>query len=199
MKLSAFILIAFFFVIPRHNCYFQDYSELGATKNPVTTSLNIFQILNLRFPQDQKTSTFKVTIERKVKGANCTQGYILVNDEVIAYTLELPDKNNESYISSIPKDTYSANIRTDGDKGWRIELNDVPDRPHIEIHVGNYTRDTEGCILIGKDVNLNSCTVSSSKEAMSLLQDKFNKFTTDLILGAGNVGPINIQVEIAGI
>jgi len=29
---------------------------------------------------------------------------------------------------------------------------DVPGRTHIQIHKGNYTRNTQGCILVGKSI-----------------------------------------------
>ena len=31
-------------------------------------------------------------------------------------------------------------------------LYDVPDRSYIQIHAGNYTRDVEGCILVGNSI-----------------------------------------------
>lgn len=144
---------------------------------------------------------FKISIDRKVKGASCTQGYILINGVVIAYSLELPDVNNQDYISSIPKGTYDAKIRTDGAKGWRIELQDVPSRENVQIHVGNFTSEIEGCILIGTKVDLDNCNVTNTyrHEAMKKLQNKFNEFTTDLILNQGSTSPINIEVEISGI
>jgi hypothetical protein len=144
---------------------------------------------------------FKITIDRKIQGASCSQGYILVNNTVIAYTLELIEINNKNYISSIPKDTYSAFIRTDGRKGWRIELKDVPNRQNVQIHIGNFTSQIEGCILIGTIVDIDHCTVLNNykHEAMKKLEDKFNQFTRDLILNQINTNTIEIQVEITGI
>ncbi len=142
---------------------------------------------------------FKITIDRKIKGVSCTQGYLLVNDSPIAYCLELPDKDNDNYISSIPKETYSATIRTDGPKGWRIALLDVPNRENIQIHVGNYTSDITGCIVPGKKISLDDCSVSDSRPAMQDLEIAFNAFTKDLILNQGSTSPIDIQVEITGL
>lgn len=144
---------------------------------------------------------FSIRIERKIKSDSCTQGYIVINDKVIAYSLELPDKDNQQYISSIPKGTYSANIRTDGSLGWRVELQDVPGRDNVQIHVGNYTRQIKGCILIGTNVDIDHCNVTNNyrHEAMLLLQKAFNDFTKDLILNKGSREPVKIEVEIAGI
>lgn len=147
------------------------------------------------------SSKFKITIDRKISSASCTQGYILVNNEVIAYTLELPDFANKDYISSIPKDAYTGIIRTDGPKGWRVELLDVPSRENIQIHIGNFTSQIEGCILIGTKVDIDNCSVLNNykAEAIKKLQDMFNKFTTKLILEEGKTDPIEIEVEITGI
>lgn len=144
---------------------------------------------------------FNITIDRKIKGNECTQGYFLINGKPIAYTLELPDKDNEEYVSSIPKGSYDAKIRTDGNLGWRIELLDVPDRENVEIHVGNFTRQIEGCILIGTKVDIKNCNVTNSykHEAIEKLQSKFNEFTRELILDQGSIEPISIQVDITGI
>ncbi|PTX14706.1 hypothetical protein C8N40_110135 [Pontibacter mucosus] len=146
-------------------------------------------------------AVFRINIDRKVSGNGCTQGYILVNDEVISYSLELPDLDNINYISSIPKGTYSAKIRTDGSKGWRIELENVPNRKNIQIHVGNYTRQILGCILIGTKVSLENCTVTNNykHEAMKNLQNKFNQFTENLKLGESPASPVMIEVKISGI
>ena len=42
---------------------------------------------------------------------------------------------------------YELNIMTDGDPGCQIEVVDVPNRPNIEIHVGNFTSDMEGFLV----------------------------------------------------
>ena len=88
-------------------------------------------------------------------------------------TLELPDRDNQKEVSCIPAGSY------DGVKRWskkyknHFMLLDVPDREGILIHVGNYPRDTRGCILVGTDVrdidNDNRPEVVNSKTAMERL------------------------------
>lgn len=43
--------------------------------------------------------------------------------------------------------THSPNLHYD-----TLELQDVPNRENIRIHIGNYPSDTLGCILVGVDI-----------------------------------------------
>jgi hypothetical protein len=77
-------------------------------------------------------------------------------------TLELPYRNDITDISSIRPGTYQGAVRSDGHLGWRIELN-VPTRRNIQIHPGNTTDDTTGCILVG-DRSSQPCFVGNSQK-----------------------------------
>ena len=67
-------------------------------------------------------------------------------------TLELPWKDNESYISCVPAGDYEASKYNSYKHGEVVLLKDVPNRTYIEIHAGNYTRDVQGCILVGDSI-----------------------------------------------
>ena len=58
-------------------------------------------------------------------------------------------------------------------------LLDVPGRSKILIHAGNFPRDTEGCILVGKDFkDLNGdnvMDVSTSRVALDEILELVNK------------------------
>src|SRR5579862_5908752 len=117
---------------------------------------------------------FKITIYREYPGHNCTPGYLAVNDQIIVYTLERPWADNQNNISSIPAGLYDAFLRYDHDDHWRIELLNVPNRDHIEIHVGNTIDDTTGCILVGSGVSAsNPCLLTGSATAYSKLMNAF--------------------------
>jgi hypothetical protein len=89
------------------------------------------------------------------------------------YTLELPYADNLNDLSSIPPGNYPAFIRTDGHRGWRLELRNVPHRRHIQIHKGNTTNDILGCILVG--TTKGSLAVYNSKRAMDLLKKEIEQ------------------------
>lgn len=71
-------------------------------------------------------------------------------------TLELPWKENQRRISCIPEGGYLCKLakgrKTSG--GLYISLTyevlNIPNRDGVLFHVGNTTRDSEGCILIGE-------------------------------------------------
>lgn len=80
----------------------------------------------------------------------------IVNDkgQRLCNTLELPWLGNRRSVSCIPAGTYTAHRRFSPKHGYDVfELQGVPDRDHIEIHIGNYVSgpqvDSEGCILVG--------------------------------------------------
>jgi hypothetical protein len=87
--------------------------------------------------------------------------------------LELPWKDNANNISCIPVGSYQGTIRTDGNKGWRIELVSVPDRTNVQLHVGNYTTDILGCILLGMELSLNEIKGGTSNPARLALKQAY--------------------------
>ena len=120
---------------------------------------------------ESEASEFKIEIQRKYSGPDCVSGYLLINDKAVCYVLEKPWLENIPEISAIPSGEYPASIRTDGTKGWRIELSNVPGRTNVQIHVGNTTADSRGCLLPGKTIEDSLCKVSESKAAMDLIRD----------------------------
>lgn len=65
-------------------------------------------------------------------------------------TLELPWRDNKTSVSRIPYGEYKVEKRTSKKFGEHFHVKDVPGRKYILIHVGNYYRQTEGCILVGQ-------------------------------------------------
>jgi hypothetical protein len=80
-------------------------------------------------------------------------GVIIIN-KIIFYTLE-----NENFI--ISADSYMLKIYQSVKFNKLLPmLVDVKDRTHILIHGGNKKEDSQGCILIGRKINLQDCFIS---------------------------------------
>lgn len=67
-----------------------------------------------------------------------------------AVTYELPWRDNQRNISCIPSGKYLCLPKDHADRGLIYELQNVPERTFIQIHIGNEEEDTAGCILIGE-------------------------------------------------
>lgn len=86
------------------------------------------------------------------KRPDCTMGTLTYGDWD-AFTLELPWEDNKPFVSCIPEGTYKAKkYMSPSKKQTVLMLDDVPGRTYIQIHAGNYTRQIEGCILIGNGI-----------------------------------------------
>lgn len=87
-----------------------------------------------------------------------TFGHIETDEhEQLCVTLEESWRENQHNISCVPAGTYQGFIRKshlhggDGKRAYDVpELEDVPGRSHIQLHIGNTLADTEGCILLGQ-------------------------------------------------
>lgn len=82
---------------------------------------------------------------------DCTLGRLSCG-EFRCFTLELPWRGNSRSISCIPSGTYRAGRYDSPKHGDVLLLEDVPNRTYIEIHAGNFTRQIEGCILVGDGI-----------------------------------------------
>lgn len=107
----------------------------------------------------------KVELFRMQSSEEGTFGRLITDKGKSFMTAELPWKKNQSNISCIPEGVYLCKIRQstkhgyyfDGQEGRVYELEGVPKRNNIEIHVGNFAGDmskgfktnVEGCILLG--------------------------------------------------
>lgn len=88
---------------------------------------------------------------------NGVQGVLRLPNHLSVATLERPWLDNQRSISCIPEGTYTLRKRNSAvvertsrgefPEGW--EVTDVPGRTYIMFHVGNYIRDSEGCVLVG--------------------------------------------------
>ena len=97
-------------------------------------------------------------------------------------TIELPWNGNIPNVSCIPAGTYDTIKYDSPNKGMVFLLQNVPGRDSIEIHSGNFTKDTHGCILVGSffedingDGNMDLCESRKTLDKlMSILPSNFN-------------------------
>lgn len=138
-----------------------------------------------------KAEDFKLSVFRQFPGKKCTSGYLAVNGNIICYTLERPWADNQQNISSIPAGTYTAFLRYDHADHWRLELRNVPGRTNVQIHIGNQPDQTKGCILVGKKLGPDLCSLENSADALKAIKTAF--YGTDSPNSTPNK---NISVEI---
>ena len=79
---------------------------------------------------------------------------------------------------------YNGFVRTDGARGFRIELEDTPNFTNVQIHVGNDVDDVMGCFAAGS--TRSEDFVGGSKPAMSQIQS---------VVKADGTGQIKVVVE----
>ena len=92
---------------------------------------------------------------KRIKQADYTLGQLTCG-QFACFTLELPDRDNEKFVSCIPNGLYMVRRNHSHTFGKGFIVKGVVGRTGILIHKGNYTKDTKGCILPGeyiKDIN----------------------------------------------
>jgi len=141
-------------------------------------------------------SRFYVLIRRKHAYSASIIGEMYVNGSFLCYTLELPWRWNQRNVSCIPRGAYSGFIRYDKPDGWRIQLQGVPNRSGVQIHIGNYPSDIKGCVLVGTSYSPNA--VWHSRKAYEKLRQAFYGDVTDPRLPSACPAK-DISVEFAGI
>ena len=91
-----------------------------------------------------------ITVERKWFTANSTVGEMSLNGAFFCYTLEPRADQSQGKPYCIPAGQYSVTLQMSA-RFHRItpHVMNVPGFSEIEIHPGNYPKDTEGCCLVG--------------------------------------------------
>jgi len=113
-----------------------------------------------------------------------TLGKLYFDGEFYGHTLELPWKDNEKRVSCIPKGVYEVKKRHTEESKYKYEhlhILDVENRELILMHVGNYPKNSKGCILLGNTRALNF--VGESRKAFyKLLYDLTSFERIELII-----------------
>ena len=144
----------------------------------------------------------KLTLKRTRKSASCTIGELYINGKRFCYTLEDTDRGLKSSMSldqikkakvngetCIPAGTYAVDMDTVSPKyqarganstyakiGFKLpRLLNVPGYEGVLMHIGNYPKDTEGCILVGEAVARSGEAINSSTNAFWALYNELDK------------------------
>jgi hypothetical protein len=109
-------------------------------------------------------------IDREFKSDSCISGYLFVEKRIIAYTLERPDVANLDEVSAIPAGIYTAHLRFGLNGKGRIQLEGVPNRTDVQIHIGTRVSNSAGCILVGMRMGRNACSLEDSSGAFGNIE-----------------------------
>lgn len=100
----------------------------------------------------------------------CTIGTLTIDyKKELFFTLELPYLDNKQNISCIPPATYKLIKYYSPKFGECFKLENVRNRTNILIHSGNNLLHTQGCILIGNQINNNGIVMDSKNALIKLL------------------------------
>ena len=96
----------------------------------------------------------QIKLARTWKNPVCTTGQISIDGEPRYFSLELPElfegQSNVNDKCCIPVGTYKVTRFFSPKRQYFVGLlHDVPGRSMIEMHIGNFPHDTDGCILLG--------------------------------------------------
>lgn len=84
---------------------------------------------------------------KRIYLATAVHGVLTYNGKHIAYTIELPWRDNTKRVSCIPEGTYLLRKRYSEKFKWHYVLLDVPNRSCILIHPANHAqKELQGCI-----------------------------------------------------
>lgn len=120
----------------------------------------------------------QIVITRFYEDDNCTLSRVEVFRKELVYScygLELPWKNNERRVSRVPANHYEASFHKSPRFGDVVKIHNVPDRSNILFHVGNWPKDSLGCILLGTDFSKQDSAVWSSRIAFDAFMDNVDE------------------------
>lgn len=102
----------------------------------------------------------ELTLKRLIDSHDDTSGIIYINGKAFCFTLEDTFRHKKEYgLTRIPAGRYKILLRKGSpmaerylrnhDTDGMLWLQDVPGFTYIYIHIGNNDEDSEGCILVG--------------------------------------------------
>lgn len=117
-------------------------------------------------------------IVRLEEGSYGTFGILKVQKRIQMFTLEPNDWENQTSVSSIPAQQYLCKRYNSPKYGETFRVEEVPGRTNILFHWGNWTSDTEGCILLGTGILSDKTGIANSKRAFEQFMDLLKEYRT---------------------
>ncbi|WP_155632970.1 DUF5675 family protein [Burkholderia stagnalis] len=122
-------------------------------------------------------------LQRITRTAQSTEGHLFADNSFLCHTLE-PVYREQPNVpvsawkvfgsTAVPIGTYSVEVTYFYKDGYYTPLLDnVPGFSGVRIHIGNFPKDTEGCILVGSLMGQNE--VLNSKAAFDALMARINE------------------------
>lgn len=115
---------------------------------------------------------------KRIYLSTAVHGELTLNGKHIAYTIELPWRENKKRISCIPEGTYILRKRYSEKFKWHFVLLDVPNRSGILIHPANDAqKELQGCIAPVTKITGEGKGILSRK-ALQVLTDALEPYRT---------------------
>jgi hypothetical protein len=130
----------------------------------------LFQVYRNQFTPNCTTGTFKIYPLPPKNGGDPDPIQTFYSYEPANRAVKIPKK------TCIPEGEYKLRLYFSPKRQANVfMLVNVPNFTEIEIHSGNNAQDTEGCILVGNDLDLtsssNSVTLRQSRKALNVVND----------------------------
>jgi len=115
---------------------------------------------------------------KRIYLSTAVHGELTLNGKHIAYTIELPWRENKKRMSCIPEGTYILRKRYSEKFKWHFVLLDVPNRSGILIHPANDAqKELQGCIAPVIKITGEGKGILSRK-ALQVLTDTLEPYRT---------------------
>ena len=118
----------------------------------------------------------EIFVLRNAMTAKSTTGLMSVNGKVYCHTLEDVQRDTKVFgVTAIPAGRYPAVVTySDHFKRELLLLAYVPNYEGVRIHCGNKAEDTEGCILVARNL-LNPDFIQGDSQALEAQLTKLAK------------------------
>lgn len=118
----------------------------------------------------------ELLVKRFSDNTKATLGFLSIDKIPFCFTLEDEFRSVKMKKETrIPEGTYEIKFRKEGTHHIEymkkygvkhygmLEITQVPNFQYILIHIGNFEKDTEGCLLVGEGSNSNHTITESTK------------------------------------